>query len=481
VILKRFYEDALAQASFLIGCAETGESIVIDPNRDADAYVLAARAERLRITAVTETHIHADYVSGSRELAARTGARVVLSDEGGADWRYGYAGEPNVTLVRHGDTIRAGRVRLDVIRTPGHTPEHIAFIITDEASTDRPHGVFTGDFVFVGDVGRPDLLERAVQVQGTMERGARTLFRALQEFKHLPGHLMLWPSHGAGSACGKSLGGVPVSTLAYESMANWGLREGDEERFVSEVLAGQPEPPRYFKEMKRMNQQGPPVLNGFWMPPRIDGAAVLAALAEGQPVVDVRSHADFGRGYVPGVLNIPAGRAFLSWAGWLLPYDRPVLLIAPDEQTVAVCVRALALIGIDRVGGWAGTREVLDRWTESGAALETVAQTSAREAFERAQRGEIVMLDVRGQAEYDAGHVPGALHVTLGYLTERAADLPRDRLLGVHCAGGSRSPIAVSVLRRLGFTRLLNIPGGFSEHAAAGLPVEREETRIAAH
>src|SRR5262249_17789822 len=156
VILKRFYEDALAQASFLIGCAETGESIVIDPNRDADAYVLAARAERLRITAVTETHIHADYVSGSRELAARTGARVYLSDEGGADWRYGYANEPNVTLVRHGDTIRAGRVRLDVIRTPGHTPEHIAFIITDEASTDRPLGVFTGDFVFVGDVGRPD-------------------------------------------------------------------------------------------------------------------------------------------------------------------------------------------------------------------------------------------------------------------------------------------------------------------------------------
>jgi hydroxyacylglutathione hydrolase len=207
---------------------------------------------------VTETHIHADYLSGTRELARRVGATAYLSDEGDADWKYGWANEPNVKRVRNGDAIRAGRVRLDVLATPGHTPEHVSFVVTDEAASPEPIGVLTGDFVFAGDVGRPDLLERAADMKGTMEKGARTLYASLARFRDaFPGHLLLWPGHGPGSACGKNLGGLPATSLAYEKLTNWGVRAASEAEFVREVLAGPAEPPVYFKHMKRMNKEGP--------------------------------------------------------------------------------------------------------------------------------------------------------------------------------------------------------------------------------
>src|SRR5688500_1353623 len=198
MLLKRFYDTPLAQASYLIGCQATGDALVIDPNRDVEQYVAAAAAEGLRIAHVTETHIHADFVSGSRELAARTGARLYLSAEGGTDWQYGFAKADGAELLRDGSRFSVGRVRVDVLHTPGHTPEHLAFMITDTAATDRPMGVFTGDFIFVGDVGRPDLLEKAAGVAGTMEAGARQLYASLQRFKSLPPWLQLWPGHGAG-------------------------------------------------------------------------------------------------------------------------------------------------------------------------------------------------------------------------------------------------------------------------------------------
>src|SRR5689334_6530796 len=233
VLLKRHYDEPLAQASFLLADTVAREAIVVDPNRDVDAYVKAADAEHLRIVGVTETHIHADYLSGTRELARRVGATAYLSDEGDADWKYGWAHEPNVKRVRNGDAIRAGRVRLDVLATPGHTPEHVSFVVTDEAASPEPVGVLTGDFVFAGDVGRPDLLERAANLEGTMERGAHALFASLARFREaLPGHLLLWPGHGPGSACGKSLGGLPVTSIAYERQTNWGLRTTNEVEFV---------------------------------------------------------------------------------------------------------------------------------------------------------------------------------------------------------------------------------------------------------
>jgi hydroxyacylglutathione hydrolase len=316
MILERFYDDKLAQASWLVGCAATGEALVVDPHRDVEVYVAAAEAQGLRITHVTETHIHADFVSGARELAAATGARLYLSDEGGPDWRYAFAAEDGAVLLHDGDTFMVGNVRIEAMHTPGHTPEHLSFIVTDTAGADRPMGVFTGDFIFVGDVGRPDLLEKAAKVMGTMEAGARTLFRSLRRFAaQVPDFVQIWPGHGAGSACGKALGAVPQSTLGYERLFNWGLVEDDEEAFVRAVLAGQPEPPKYFAGMKRINREGPRVLGGFPRPRHLQEARLVELMESGALVVDTRSAADYAVEHVPGTINIPLNRSFNTWAG----------------------------------------------------------------------------------------------------------------------------------------------------------------------
>jgi hydroxyacylglutathione hydrolase len=257
--LRRFYDEGLAHASYLVGCQASGEAIVIDPARDTAPYHEDARDQGLNITGVTETHIHADYLSGTRQLAQETGARMYLSGEGGEDWSYQFA-SPRDTIVRDGDLIEIGKLTLKVLHTPGHTPEHLSFLLTDHPASEQPIGIFTGDFVFVGDVGRPDLLEKAAGVAGTMEAGARRLFQSLKRISQLPDHLQIWPAHGAGSACGKGLGSVPSSVLGYEKMVNWAFRITDQEEFVREVLAGQPEAPKYFAEMKRANKVGPDTL-----------------------------------------------------------------------------------------------------------------------------------------------------------------------------------------------------------------------------
>ena len=472
MLLKRYYDEPLAQASFLIGDTVAREAVVVDPHRDVDLYLKAAEAEHLRIVAVTETHIHADYLSGTRELARRAGATAYLSDEGDADWKYGWGHEPNVKLVRNGDAIRAGRVRLDVLWTPGHTPEHVSFVVTDEAASPEPVGVLTGDFVFAGDVGRPDLLERAANMQGTMERGARTLFASLARFRDsLPGHLLLWPGHGPGSACGKNLGGLPVTSLAYERLTNWGVKTTNEAEFVHEVLAGQPEPPVYFKHMKRMNKDGPAMHGEFREPPRLDDAGLPAALARGDIVVDLRPTKAVLGGAIPGAFSIPVGTSFPTWAGWLLPYDQPISLLSNDGARAFAAVRQLAMIGLDDVRGWYGPG-AFEAWPRTNGPLAVTPSIGAREAFERAARGELVLLDVRAAAEHAGGRVPGARHIPLGELAARARELPLDRPVAVFCEGGTRSRIGVSVLRRAGFTRLLDQGGGFVEHAEAGLPVE---------
>ncbi len=263
MFVKRFFESSLAQASYLIGCQAAGEAIVIDANRDVDQYIAAAADEGLRITHVTETHIHADYVSGSRELAQKTGASLELSDEGDQDWKYQFA---HARKLKHGDRITIGNISLDVLHTPGHTPEHLTFLVTDGAAADRPIAAITGDFVFVGDVGRPDLLERAANIKGTMEAGARTLWKSLRAFASQEDWLQIWPGHGAGSACGKGISAIPSSTLGYEKRFNWAFNVKSEDDFVTAVLAGQPEPPTYFARMKRINKEGPALLGGFHLP-----------------------------------------------------------------------------------------------------------------------------------------------------------------------------------------------------------------------
>jgi hydroxyacylglutathione hydrolase len=474
MLLKRFYDEKLAQASYLVGCAATGESLVIDPNRDVDQYIRAAAAEGLRVTHVTETHIHADFVSGSRELAARTHARLFLSDEGDASWKYLFAREAGATLVRDGDVFMVGNIRVEVLHTPGHTPEHIAFMITDTASVSVPMGVFTGDFVFVGDVGRPDLLEKAARMEGTMEAGARVLYRSLQRFKALPDHLQIWPGHGAGSACGKALGAVPSSTLGYERIANWGLADVSEDEFVRQVLAGQPEPPLYFAEMKRINKEGPRVLHGFHRPERLPADAIDAMLARGALIVDTRPWSAFAVGHIPGTINIPLNRSFNTWAGWLVPYDRDVHLIVHEDCGACVdeAVRDLAMIGLDRVAGVFGS-DAVDAWADRG--LETVPQMSSNELAAALRDGTATVIDVRGATEWESGHLAGARNIPLGYLMSRIDELPRGGTLVMQCQGGARSAIATSLLRARGMDNVVNLMGGITDWQASGHPVRRDD------
>ena len=475
MILKRFYDEKLAQASYLIGCAATGDALVVDPHRDVDVYVRAAEAEGVEITHITETHIHADFVSGARELAERTGAKLHLSDEGGESWKYAYAKEYDAVLLKDGDTFKVGNILIEVMHTPGHTPEHLSFLVTDTAGADRPIGALTGDFVFVGDVGRPDLLERAAKFEGTMEAEARTLFRSLQKFKQQPDYLQIWSGHGAGSACGKGLSAIPHSTVGYEKMFNWGLGIEREEEFVEAVLAGQPEPPRYFAEMKRINREGPRLLQGLRRPQRLSERRLPKLLEEGVLVVDARSAADFAGAHVPGMINVPLNRSFTTLAGWLIPYDREFYLLLDDRCTHCLdeAVRDLAMIGLDRVAGYFGV-EVLESWAAEHREQATVPQIPSRELAERMKAGSVAVIDVRGAAEWEAGHLPGVPNIPVGYLADRLREIPRDRPVVVHCQTGGRSAIAASVLQAVGFTDVLNLAGGYDDWQANGNPTVSE-------
>ena len=472
MFLRRFYDDGLAQASWMIGCQKTGDAIVIDANRDIRQYLEAAAAEKLRITQVTETHIHADFVSGTRELARATGATLLLSAEGGSDWQYAFAATDGARLLRDGDVITVGNIRIAVLHTPGHTPEHLSFLVTDTAAASEPIGIVTGDFVFVGDVGRPDLLEKAAKVANTMEAGARQLFHSLERFRALPDFVQVWPGHGAGSACGKALGAIPTSTVGYEKRFNWGVATTDEATFVRMVLEGQPEPPLYFAEMKRINRDGPTILGGFPSPAAGDRDALERALASGTVVIDTRPAAVFGAGHVPGTLNIPLNKSFSTWAGWLVSYDVDIHLIADDERTVATAVRELAMIGLDRVTGWYATA-VVTAWRDAGRHLGTIATLEPAALAPRLAAGDVTLVDVRNRSEWEAGHLPHALHIPLGHLAARLAEIPRDRPIVVQCQSGARSAIAASHLQRLGVVDVHDLLGGFQRWSAERREVVR--------
>jgi hydroxyacylglutathione hydrolase len=469
MLLRRIHEDMLSQASYIIACDETRHAIVVDPNRDIDQYLALAKTEKLTITHVTETHIHADYVSGARMLAAATGAQLLLSGEGGKDWQYGYAAGDKARLLHDGDVIDVGTVKLEVMHTPGHTPEHIVFIVTDTATTKTPMGMLSGDFIFVGDVGRPDLLEKVAGVGNTMEAMARELYESVQRAKTLPAHLAIWPGHGAGSACGKALGDVPSSTLGYERLVNWAFTSPDEKAFVAEVLAGQPEPPKYFARMKEVNRDGPTPRQDPKSVTRLAPPEFIKAMHDGALVVDVRATAEFAAGHIPGTYNIPTGTSFPTWLGSLVEPDKRVLyLIGTDGNRLARALKGAAMVGMDNAIGWGGP-DVLDHWVAGGHGVIRTEQLTPADA---AKSGRLVV-DVRGQSEHDAENIPNARHAYLGDILEQMADVPKDQPLVLHCGSGSRSAIGASVLQAAGFTNVANLKGGIDAWRAAGLPVSR--------
>lgn len=466
MLLKYFYDAPLAQASYLIGCQRTGEALVVDPLRDVEQYLAVAQANGMRIVGIAETHIHADYVSGVHELASRTGARVWLSDCGPADWKYQYLDRINAVPVRDGDEFGIGKIRLKVLWTPGHTPESISFLLTDEGGgANAPMGIFTGDFVFVGSIGRPDLLEKAAGMLGTAEVGARQLYHSIERFRNLPDHLQVWPAHGAGSACGKDLGAIPSSTVGYEKLFNPSLQFHDEQAFVDYILSEQPEAPPYFGVMKRVNKVGPALLRDLPPVPELP-ANQLPGLATSQLVIDTGSAAEFASGHVPGTISIPL-RSLVQWAGFLVDYSAPLYLILPLDRK-AEALLALRSIGIDNVAGVFDSVAVAKSALRS-ASLDVLSAAAVREKIES---GAMHLIDVRGQTEWDEGHIPQAEHWFLGDLMKTVGDLPRDRTIVAQCRSGARSAIACSILQRAGLD-VINLEGGFLAWQRAGFPVIR--------
>ena len=455
MILKHFFEDSLAQSAYLVGCGATKEALVIDPTIDIQPYIAAAEAEGLRITGVTETHIHADFVSGARALAQATGGTLYVSGEGGPDWQYTFANDPGVRVVRDGDVIELGRIRFDVVHTPGHTPEHLMFVITDTPASGEPLGAFTGDFLFVGDVGRPDLLETAAGQAGTMESSARRLFASIQALSRYADHLMVWPAHGSGSACGKSMSGVPMSSLGYERISNRALLERDEEAFVASVLADQPDPPMYFGEMKRVNKSGMPPWHASTLSEAT--ANVLNELVSRKHLaIDVR--ADASRGTLPGALTIPMGRSFSSWAGSVVPAGEPFFVLAADRSRAEGAARALALIGRTAAQGWIPP-EALTAYRDAGGQLQVIESVTDISAGD-------TVVDVRTSAEWHGGHIDDATHVPLARLPERVNGIDSSAPVLVYCQAGVRSLVAASALRRLGFMKVKSLEGGINGYRA---------------
>lgn len=465
MLLRYFYNQKLAHASYLVGCQAVGEAIVIDPGRNVDIYVEEAKANGMEIVGVTETHIHADYVSGSRELAERAGATLYLSAEGGPNWQYTFASEYKNQLVKDGDVFSVGKLNFEVMHTPGHTPEHISLLLTDGGRSEEPVGLFSGDFVFVGDIGRPDLLEEAAGVAGSADEGARQMFNSLKRFAQLPDYLQVWPAHGAGSACGKALGAVPSTTVGYEKRFNWALNEPNEDVFVQTLLDGQPTAPTYFAQMKRVNREGPAILHDKAEPSWLTSAQFTEVVGQGAKVVDTRAANRYAKGYLPGTINIPTS-TLGSWAGWLLDYETPFYIIV-DESSAREAIETLQYIGLDNIGGLFHD-DILE---ERAADLESYPNQTVDELVDEINAGNVMLVDVRNDGEWGEGRIPNARHFMLGRLPEHVGDIVNGKPIVVQCRSGARSAIGASILKAHGVENVINMAGGIMAWEAAGYPV----------
>lgn len=442
---KQIFDKKLAQYAYLIGCQATGEAIVIDPMRDVDQYYDMAESENLKITAVADTHIHADYVSGLREFA-EDGVKVYASNEGGDEWQYEWLKDSNYAyeLVGHGSTFSIGNIKFDVLHTPGHTPESLSFLVTDGAATDEPMGILSGDFVFVGDVGRPDLLETAAGQTGAMKPAAKELYQSVERFKKLPEYLQVWPAHGSGSACGKALGAVPESTVGYElRFSNAFKATASEQQFVEYILDGQPEPPLYFGRMKKINREGAPVLGDL---PKPNHVSIDEMVKAGQTIVDTRHKHAFMPRHIEGALMASYDNNFNTIAGSYLDADDRIYLII-EQENLGQAVRDLVRVGLDRIEGYA-TPEDLNKWDGE---LEEVEAIDFEAVEKLRKQGGIQVVDVRKATEYEAGHVPRSINIAHTRLADHLAELPKEKNLLVHCASGQRASYASSLLAKEGF------------------------------
>jgi hydroxyacylglutathione hydrolase len=462
--LQRFEVPGLAHYSYLIACG--GQAVVVDPKRDVDTYLDAAAAGGLRITHILETHIHADYCSGALELAGRTGAELWLSGhDKGEDFQYAF---PHHEFC-DGEELKFGNVRMVAMHTPGHTPEHISFLVHDGLRGDYPMALLSGDFVFVGSLGRPDLLGEAAK-QKLAEQLYDSVHRRLEK---LPDGVEIHPAHGAGSMCGSGMSERPQSTLGYERACNPFFREQGREKFVDTILKSVPPFPDYYRRMKKVNSAGPRVFGEMPGGETLSVADFRKGIADQDAVViDVRLPEAFGGAHIPGALSVGAGTNLSTWAAWVVPYDRPIYLAGDDSTDYDEARRSLVRVGLDDVRGV--LRGGMRAWSEAGGEQANVPQISVEELSERMKKGAF-LLDVRGAGEWTAGHVEGAQWIMGGDLAKRAAELPTDRAVHVICGSGYRSSVAASVLRRAGMRDVVNVAGGMNAWNQRKLPTVTEQ------
>jgi len=447
MLLERIYDEDLAQASYFIGCQAKGEAIVVDPRRDIDEYLAIAAKNGMKIVAVTETHIHADYLSGTRELASRTGAATYVSDEGGPDWTYGPAFDDAVRM-KDGHEITLGNITVKGVHTPGHTPEHFSFLVTDGAQSPAPGFMLTGDFVFVGDLGRPDLLDEAAGGIDTRFGGAKDLFASLRDrFLTLPDYVQVLPAHGSGSACGKALGAIAMTTVGYERNFSWWapyLRKNDEQGFIDELLSGQPDAHAYFGRMKVQNKVGPALIGDPSDLTEFTTEQLTQALdADSVIFVDTRGNREVHGGTVARALNIPGVAKAASYGAWVYNPEvetRPLVLLADDSEMADAMRDHLVRVGIDSVAGYVTSLDGL------GLVTPKLVRPEDLDGF-----AHVMLLDVRNKTEYAEGHLPGAEQLSGGRVLWNQDRLPKDGTIVTYCQSGVRNSVAASALRRAGY------------------------------
>jgi hydroxyacylglutathione hydrolase len=461
MFFQHVYDKTLAQASYFIGCQKAGVAAVIDPKRDVDTYLEIAKQNNMQITHVFETHIHADFLSGARELAAVTGAKMYLSDEGGKGWQYEFAHEG----LKHGQQLMVGNLKIEVLHTPGHTPESISFLLTDTPASNEPVMLFTGDFVFVGDIGRPDLLEKAAGMVGTQDKGAEEMYQSINLFANLPEFIQVWPGHGAGSACGKALGAVPSTTVGYEKKRNWAFSYGTNKAgFIDFLLTDQPEPPKYFAKMKELNKVDRPLLTEVPTIKELSAAELKAAMDKGVKLIDTRNKLDFEKGFIEGSINIQGNNSFATWMGWFVNYNEPFILLAAPSQMDDL-TRKLMRIGLDNIYGFVDAAKI-NELSDAPLLTSTMVTISDVKANTTAE-----VIDLRGVAEYNSGHIAGATNVFVGTLLQNLAKVPKDKPVIIHCQGGDRAAIGYSLLVKEGYTNVSNYSPGMNEWIKEGQAV----------
>jgi glyoxylase-like metal-dependent hydrolase (beta-lactamase superfamily II)/rhodanese-related sulfurtransferase len=456
---EQFYLGCLAHASYML--ASEGEAVVVDPQRDVEIYLQAAETNRVSIRHIFETHLHADFVSGHRELAARTGARIYIGAQAEATF-------PHVA-VEDGFQLQVGKMRITALATPGHTPESMCLVIADEEKSSAAWAVLTGDTLFLGDVGRPDLSKRHSPTQL-----AGMLYESLHgKLLTLSDDVLVYPAHGAGSLCGRNMRAERVSTIGTERLTNYALQIKSREEFVKQLTSNLPTRPAYFLQDAEINRAGAPALADLPALSAVEPAELKTLLAEGGIALDVRPGEQFAAGHVPGSVNIALSGQFASWAGALLGLAARPVLIAESEEAVTEARMRLARIGLEDSCGY--LKGSVDAWKHAGFLLATLPQISVEVLNGRLRESRLQVLDVRREPEWEAGHIAEASWWPLDNFKVAPPEIDRNVPIAVHCKGGYRSMIACSLLQRAGFQNVVNVVGGFDAWQDAKLPVVTEK------